>query len=94
MENEYIIRRQRYDDVGRSFTCGDVDLDDFFKNDSLHYTSQKLASTYVVEDTDGLLAYFSLANDRISVTTLTILQPSTSFGKGLSIASGFEGILL
>lgn len=67
MENEYIIRRQRYDDVGRSFTCGDVDLDDFFKNDSLHYTSQKLASTYVLEDTDGLLAYFSLANDRISV---------------------------
>lgn len=35
MENEYIIRRQRYDDVGRSFTCGDVDLDDSFKNDFL-----------------------------------------------------------
>lgn len=67
MENGYVIRNQRYDDVSRVFTCGDADLDDFFKNDSLHYTGHKLASTYIVEDSDDLLAYFSIANDRISV---------------------------
>lgn len=27
MENGYVIRKQRYDDVSRAFTCGDADLD-------------------------------------------------------------------
>lgn len=94
MENGYVIRKQRYDDVIRAFTCGDADLDDFFKNDSLHYTGQKLASTYVVEDSDDLLAYFSIANDRISVDCFDRSSAFSKFRKrGLSIPNEFEGTL-
>ena len=67
MEKKYLIRRQRYNDVSRPFTCGDEDLDDFFKNDSFYYSNQKLASSYVMEEGNDLLAYFSIANDRISI---------------------------
>ena len=67
MKRNYRIRRQCEGDLDRNFTCGDSDLDDFFKNDSLHYSIQKLATSYVVECDDELLAYFSIANDSISV---------------------------
>ena len=67
MKRNYRIRRQCEEDVDRPFTCGDSDLDDFFKNDSLHYYTQKLATSYVVEAEDAVLAYFSIANDRSSI---------------------------
>lgn len=78
MEKSYRIRRQRYEDVTRPFTCGDSDLDDFFRNDSIHYSRQKLATSYVMEDDAEVLAYFAIANDRISVEDF---QRSSSFNK-------------
>lgn len=61
------IRLQVPQDVERPFSCGDLDLDDFLRNDSLSYSRQRLAVNYVMECSFGLLAYFSLANDRISI---------------------------
>jgi predicted GNAT family N-acyltransferase len=62
-----IIRRQLEEDNLKPFTCGDMDLDEFFKQDAIHYMEQKIATSYVIEDDTGLLAYFSIANDRISI---------------------------
>ena len=75
---ELRIRRQREDDTLKSFSCGDPDLDDFFRNDAMNYMGEKLSTSYVLEDDNGLLAYFSIANDRISVDNF---MNSTSYNR-------------
>ena len=53
------------------FDCGDDDLNDFIKNEIHLYRNQFLAMPYVItpkDETDRILAYFTLANDKISVT--------------------------
>lgn len=51
------------------FSCGDEDLDDFILNESPAYTKAKISVTHVVvRKIDGqVVAYFSLANDKLSV---------------------------
>lgn len=64
------VRRLQPGDVISSFDCGDDDLNDFLLNESNHYRSALLSVTYVVElkATDEVIAYFSLANDKISIS--------------------------
>ncbi len=53
-----------------SFRCGDPDLDDFLLNDSKLFEKQRLAVTYVLKINDSVMAYFSLANDSVSIREL------------------------
>mgnify|MGYP000180207873 CR=1 FL=1 len=63
------IRKLDVNDKVTSFDCGDNDLNDFILNESYLYRNELLAVTYVIEDKQGnVLAYFSLANDKISIT--------------------------
>lgn len=63
------IRKLDVNDKVASFDCGDNDLNDFILNESYLYRNELLAVTYVIEDKQGnVLAYFSLANDKISIT--------------------------
>lgn len=65
-----IVRRLKLGDIITSFDCNDEDLNDFLLNEAQLYSNELLSVTYVVED-KGLkkvLAYFSLANDKISLT--------------------------
>ena len=63
------IRRLDIDDKISNFNCGDEDLNDFILNESQLYRGELLAVSYVIEDNNGVvLAYFSLANDKISIT--------------------------
>ena len=53
------------------FDCGDADLNDFIKREAHFYRTQLLAMPYVLTEKDKIdriLAYFTLANDKISVT--------------------------
>ena len=75
MTNEYIqstfqIRKLESDERIESFDCGDADLNDFILNESLFYREALLAVRYVFEDkaTGEVAAYFSLANDRVSLS--------------------------
>lgn len=52
----------------KSFDCLDADLNDFFHNDSLPYLTQLLSVTYAFEDNDNTIAFYSLQNDKISLT--------------------------
>ena len=57
----------------KSFDCGDADLNDFIVNECTLYRKEKLAVTYVLEGNndnnhESILAFFSLLNDRISVS--------------------------
>ena len=91
MKRNYRIRRQCEGDIERNFTCGDSDLDDFFKNDSLHYSVQKLATSYVVEGEDALLAYFSIANDSISIEDFYKSSSFNRFRKRFANAKRLKG---
>lgn len=64
-----IIRRMNEGERVTSFNCGEKyrDLNDFLINDAPDYRSELLAVTYLMEENDGPIAYFSLANDRIGI---------------------------
>ena len=49
-----------------SFDCGDSDLNDFLKHDALFFSEKRIANTYVVKESDIIIAYFSLLNDKVS----------------------------
>ncbi|MBR1608952.1 MAG: GNAT family N-acetyltransferase [Kiritimatiellae bacterium] len=64
------IRRLEADDTVVQFDCGDEDLNDFLLSDAPLYRRVRLATTYVLEDgaNGRIMAYFSLAHDRVSLT--------------------------
>lgn len=71
--SSYIIRKLEPEEKVKSFDCGDTDLNDFILNESNHYRKALLAVTYVFESADdeghnNIAAYFSLANDRVSMS--------------------------
>ena len=73
------IRRLDIDDKISNFNCGDEDLNDFILNESQLYRGELLAVSYVIEDNNGaVLAYFSLANDRVS---LSDFEDKTAFNR-------------
>ncbi len=64
------VRRLNIGDSVSAFDCYDEDLNDFILNEASLYRNALLSVTYVVEDkiTDEVLAYFSLSNDKISIS--------------------------
>lgn len=64
------VRRLNIGDTVTEFDCNDEDLNDFLLNEANIYRNALLSVTYVVEDkhTDNVLAYFSLSNDKVSIS--------------------------
>ena len=56
--------------VLKPFDCGDSDLNEFLTEDARFYDEQLLANTFVLEDENEIVGYYSLLNDKISQTTL------------------------
>jgi len=48
-----------------AFTCGNDDLDDFYRTDSVTYASQLLSVTYALFEEGEVAAFFSVSNDSI-----------------------------
>lgn len=66
----YNVRRLKKKELIKSFDCGDADLNDFILKESSLYRQALLAVSYVVEsklDCNIISAYFSLANDKVSI---------------------------
>lgn len=77
--SKFSIRRLGRQEFIKSFDCGDADLNDFILNESQLYRENFLAVSYAVEDENGYIAaYFSLANDRIS---LSDFESKTEFNR-------------
>lgn len=53
----------------KNFDCGDEDINDFFHHDSYDYSEKLLSVTYVIENEEDTLAFFSLSNDKIAQDT-------------------------
>ena len=67
----YKIKRLENTDKIESFDCGDDDLNDFILNQSSFFRNEKLAVSYVLKDKSNphvIIAFFSLANDKISIS--------------------------
>ena len=74
------VRKLNPDERVTSFDCGDEDLNSFILEEALLYRKALLAVTYVVEDSESgkVLAYFSLANDKVS---LSDFESKTEFNR-------------
>jgi predicted GNAT family N-acyltransferase len=57
-------------DTLKPFDCGDDDLNGFLVDDAMFYRHQMLANTFILEDDEQTLAYYSLLNDKISNSTV------------------------
>jgi GNAT superfamily N-acetyltransferase len=55
----------------KPFDCTKDDLNDFLFNDAKGHVSELLAVTYLLEDSDDTIAYFSVLNDCIKQKDLT-----------------------
>lgn len=66
---DYEIRKLEKGEVVNNFDCGDEDLNDFILNDAPLYRKTLLAITYILENKNNrqVVAYLSVANDRISI---------------------------
>lgn len=78
LDNGYSIRKLSREEKVSDFTCGDNDLDDFIINDAVEYADKKLALSYLLKRYDNVLAYFSIANDKVS---LFDFDSKTSFNR-------------
>lgn len=67
--SDYRIRKLGLNDYVDFFDCGDADLNDFILNDAPLYRKSLLAMTYILENklSGEVVAYLSVANDRISI---------------------------
>ncbi|MCM1531104.1 MAG: GNAT family N-acetyltransferase [Bacteroides sp.] len=67
--SDYHIQKLENGKMVSAFDCGDDDLNDFLINDAPLYHNALLATTYILQNkTSGkTIAYFSVANDRISI---------------------------
>lgn len=73
------VRKLRAGEKIEAFDCGDPDLNDFILNESPLYRGELLAVSYIMENEEGkVIAYFSLANDKIS---LSEFESKTEFNR-------------
>ncbi len=68
----YVVVKLKVSSTVKAFDCGDADLNEFILRESPLYQKEKLAVTYVMKeatdiDNEHIVAFFSLANDRISI---------------------------
>lgn len=70
IKKRYEVRKMTADEQIRSFNCGDLDLNDFLLNEAAPFRKALLAVTYIFEEksTKQIAAFFSLANDKVSLS--------------------------
>lgn len=56
------------------FDCGDDDLNSFLVEDAKNFLDKRIATSYLLVDSDNIVAYFCLLNDKISRQDVTNSQ--------------------
>ena len=76
------ILRLEEDEKIEIFNCGDEDLNDFILNEAQPYRKALIATSYIAQDKEGnLLGFFSLANDKISLSNFASKTEYNRFRK-------------
>ena len=82
--SQYYVEKLITDIQISDFDCGDEDLNDFIMKEIHFYRNQRLAMPYIVtkkNQSDKILAYFTLANDKINVTDFATNSQFNKFRK-------------
>ncbi|MBQ6063057.1 MAG: GNAT family N-acetyltransferase [Prevotella sp.] len=82
--SHYTIHKMRVRETVTAFDCGDDDLNGFILTDAPLYRNEKLAVTYVVKKRntpEKVVAFFSLSNDRISISDFDTKTKYNRFSK-------------
>ena len=75
------IVRLEEDTLISSFDCGDIDLNDFLRNDAKNYLRSMLAVTYLVKIKEKIVAYFCLSYDGLTRTTILTEEEKTLWNR-------------
>ncbi len=81
LESQYHIHKMSQEEIVKTFDCGDADLNDFIINAAPDYKKAMLVVTYVLaakDNPDNVVAFCSLANDRVS---LSDFENTTEFNR-------------
>ena len=80
IKKRYEVRKMTPNEQIGSFNCGDLDLNDFLLNDAAPFRKALLAVTCLFEEknTKQIAAFFSLANDKVS---LSDFESKTEFNR-------------
>jgi hypothetical protein len=66
MIEKFRFVRLNADSNTSAFDCGDIDLNDFIRNDAWNYQKELLSVTYLFEESNGdIAAFFSVSNDSL-----------------------------
>jgi hypothetical protein len=60
----------------KPFDCGDEDLNEFLLSKSKHYQNELLAVTYLLENAERTIAFFSIFNDSVRVQDIKFASKS------------------
>lgn len=77
-DNKIRLIRLTEETVIKPFDSGDEDLNNFLFNDAKEYLKQLLAVTYILEDEENTIMYYSLSNDAL---LLSEAKSKSSFKK-------------
>lgn len=67
MFDGYSLIKLTKDTIIKPFDCGDDDLNDFLINKAKKYYSEHLATTFIIEDANITVAYYSILNDSLRI---------------------------
>ena len=70
-KNKFCIEKLNKSNKVKYFDCGDGDLNDFILNEASLFQNARLAVSYILrsnDDSKNIVAFFSLSNDKISIT--------------------------
>jgi predicted GNAT family N-acyltransferase len=51
----------------KDFDCEDNDLNEFLHNDAKNFSNQLISVSYILENDEDTIAFFSISNDKISI---------------------------
>ena len=83
-KSDFVVHRMHDGEYVEAFECGENDLNNFIMHDASLYLNEKLAVTYIVYKKDNpkkVEAFFSLSNDRISVSDFDNKTKYNKFSK-------------
>lgn len=56
------------DHVFKPFDCGEEDLNEFLLLDAKDYLHRLMSVTYIIENDERTVAFFSVSNDRVAIS--------------------------
>ena len=77
MTESKVLKRLNPEDLRPPFDCDDNDLNEFFTKDSIVSGKELLSVTYILEQNNKTIAFFSVSNDSIKKENI----PSSKFKK-------------